>query len=723
MERMLSLGQLPVEYRLLGAVPEPWRPEDSMAVAKLVDYGLSFSTADLEWGLAASYAGSWILGLYLDYARWIHGLGRQIVRDVSEVLADKALGESFAGNPPVAGPEDSEPAGYYVDLEALREMLEGYARLVASVRKVAGIPLAAPGFSNNWVVHGMHTASGYPLLANDPHLSLSVPPVWYEAHLVANDTGLNVYGVAFPGIPFIVIGRNENVAFGFTNSMVDVVDLYYYVWSDDGRYLYKGSWLEPRKHVERILVRTSRGFEERTITVHETVHGRVVEFTAGNRTYRLAVRATTLMPSPVAVWAYLMNHAESVWDFVEAQRYFYSPIQNAVVADTRGNVLYAPVGLVPVRTRLPLVRVETAHGLIEVPNTGFLPYNGSRGEGEWAGFLPFHMVPRLLNPSWGYVATANNMIAYSYLPGRSQLYLQWSFLDSYRWLRIDEMLRRRMGGGGLTLDDMREIQMDYHSAALRQVLGMLLDHLPTQGLGELEERAADMLREWLREGCPMDAGRPEPAIGYAWAYTLLKHLWGRLAGEKGIPLGQEEALDVLRLEVVEYVLAAASRGDTWYLERLAGRASLEELAAETLREAVRYLRSFYGTDDPSSWIWGQAHRLEAKHALGSVIGWLNYPELEMPGGPFTVNVAPMVGLGSGVEHGPSVRFIADMSPGATGLIVIPGGNSGSPFSPYFDNQLLDWLTGRYHPVRLDRGPESLGDIAVGTAVFSPKGGR
>ncbi|MET1101080.1 MAG: penicillin acylase family protein [Pyrodictiaceae archaeon] len=711
-DHMLSTGKLPLEYRILGVKPDHWSPEDCMAIAKLVDYGLSFSIDDLEWGLVASYAGSWVLGLYLDYAGWLDKLGRRIIADVSEVYTNHSLGEEFAGEPPIAEPSDAMVLDYYVNLKAMRPLLEGYLKLAYSAARLIGLEPGEQWFSNNWVVHGMHTRTGYPLLANDPHLALSVPPVWYEAHLVARDTGLNVYGVAFPGIPFIIIGRNKDVAFGFTNSMIDVVDLYYYVWKN-GKYFYKGKWLEPKKHVEKILVRTGKGLEERSITILETVHGRIVEFQVGNKTYRLAVKATTLIPSPVAVWAYLIDHARSVMDFIRAQRYFYSPIQNAVVADAKGNILYAPVGLVPVRTRLPLVKLETPRGSVVVPNTGFLPYNGSRGEGEWIGYIPFYMLPRLLNPSWGYVATANNMISYSYLPGNNSMYLQWSFLDSYRWMRINEMLVSKLKRYKLSVNDMKEIQMDYHSAALRQVLGILLKTMPSSGLGEVEDKALTMLRKWAEEtNYSMDANRPEPSIAYAWAYMMLKKLWGRLASKAGMPFGYDEILHLLRLEILEYVFSRALQGDTWYLEKIAGTSNLTRIAIDSFKDAIKYLENFYRTRKVEDWIWGKAHMIRAEHILGSILPWLNYKPLEAPGGPFTVNVAPMIGLGNGVSHGPSVRFIADLSPGATGLIVIPGGDSGSPFSPYYDNQFVSWLRGAYHAIRLDDEPNKLSDIAV-----------
>ncbi len=704
---MARTGRLPLEYRLLGVDPEPWSPVDSMAVAKLIDYVLSFNDNDLLWGLVASRTGGWVLGLYMDYAEWVYREGRVIVGKGESLYRNESLA-GFRPEQPVAHPRDSVVLDYTVDLEGLGEALKGFIEAKMEAESIAA-PLywaLREGFSNNWVVGGSLTASGHPLLANDPHLALTAPPVWYEVHLVSRDTGLNVYGVAFPGVPFVVIGRNQYISFGYTNSMVDVVDLYYYVWNGS-KYYYNGSWLEPRRSVEEILVRRGNGYDRVELEVFETMPGRIVEFDTGAGKYRVAVKATTLMPEPIAVWAYMVNHARSVYDYLEAQRYFYSPIQNAVVADGE-NILYSPSGLVPIRTRLPLV--DVGDGRL-VPNTGFLPFNGSRAEGEWIGFLSFKDIPRLLNPGRGFVATANNMIIHNYTLDGAPVYLQWSFLDSYRWMRIAELVEEKSRGKGLTAEDMRAIQMDVKSKAAEELVPVLVALAEKAGgLGGLERKALDMLKNW---DYVMDADKPEPSIAYAWLFVALNTTWSSVAEKAGLRLGYHELLHVLRLEMLEYMLKTSKGGE--YLEKLTGM-SPEQLASQTLRKAIEYLEKYYGSREPRDWVWGRAHRVLIAHAMGKLLPWLNYPVEPAPGGPFTVNVAPMIGLGDPVTHGPSVRLVADMAPGATGLIVLPGGDSGHPFSKYYDNQYLDWLRGVYHPVVLASDP---GDVEGVVLVLNP----
>ena len=692
-----SHNRLPLEYRILGAKPEPWRPEDSMAVAKLIDYVLSFNNNDLVWGLIASKTGPEPLALYVDYRAWLSSKGRVIIRDPGEIYLNESLG-GFKPPQATALPGEAKILNYTVDLAAMGKLLEGYIEAKMEAEKpwqwiARGI---LEGFSNNWVVGGSLTASGHPLLANDPHLLLTAPPIWYEVHLYSKDTGLNVYGVAFPGVPFIVIGRNNYIAFGYTNSMVDVVDLYYYVWRNN-RYYYNGSWLEPVKHVEEIRVKTPKGYRVEKLVVLETVHGRIAEFQLGNRTYRLAVRATTLMPEPIAVWAYLQDHARSVYEYLNAQRYFYSPIQNAVVAD-KDNILYSPSGLIPVRSNLPLIGLGDGR---KIPNYGMIPYNGSRGEGEWIGFIPFNKIPRLLNPSWGYVATANNLIVYNYTVNGTPLYLQWDVLDSYRWVRIASLIEKLSSEKKLTLSDMKKIQMDTKSMAAEKMIPLLLGLVRGEKLSPLASKATEMLRKWDYE---MNPEKPEPSIAYAWLYVLINTTWSKIAEKAGIPLDYHLLLHILKLEMLEYMLST-DKGRK-YLEDITGFPP-RQLAKTTLEKAVKYLEEYFSTGKPEKWVWGKAHRILIAHILGGILTWLNYPPRPEPGGPFTVNVAPMIGLGNPVTHGPSVRFVADLAPGRTGEIVLPGGDSGHPFSKYYENQYLDWLNGVYHKILMPSNPSSL----------------
>ncbi len=678
----LENNAIPIEYRLLGLKPEPWKPEDSIAVAYVIVHGLAFSRTDSLVASLAAANGGWIVSLYLDAKEWLKDA--TIIRgDEWRLYTDVARGLGFKPPVPIAYPNQSRVADNVYRLESLHKYLLAVARI-----PVTGFPLQASA-SNNWILSGKVTATGYPILANDPHLELSVPPVWYEFHIVAANTGLNSYGVGFPGVPFVIIGRNSHVAVGYTNSMIDVVDYYFYVWRDNTTYLYRGEWRKVETVSEVIPVYDLRGgYQYHTITIAKTVHGPLLEVKVGNETVRLAVRTTTTMPSTLLVWAYMVMHAHNVYDILRAQQYFYAPIQNAVAADDSGNILYSPTGLIPIRTNLPKVVVESPEGEKVIVNRGFLPFNGSRGEGEWIGFLPFTLIPRLLNPPEGFVATANN-----YITATHPAYLQFAVCDRYRFERIRSMIESFIASKGrLTIEDVMTIQTDYHSLAARNIITLVSKLL-----------GSDLLPGW---DYAMRSNDYRPTIAFEVAFKLHDTLWRRVFERAG--LSPSYGCGGVRLELTEYILRKVVEGDPWYLRRL-GVNDPSDLVSTVVEEAKKELAKLYGTSDETKWVWGVKHRYRIEHLLGSFFPWLNYRSYPAPGDPYTVNPSPETRIGEGVKHGPSVRFIADMRPGAepAGYMQLPGGNIDNPFSPFFDNQLEGWVKGEYHEIWMYTNPSTL----------------
>ena len=722
-ESLRGRDLLPPEYRLLGVEPEPWTPRDSIAVAKLIDYVLAFKDTDIYWGLLAGANGGWVLGLYADYIRWLNETGRSILDNPGEAFRlSNRLPEGWATRLPLAEPRDAVKLNYTVSLEALyRALTSGGPRglklepvkgLLEPVERVAPW-LRGIGFSNNWAVTPRLSVEDTALLANDPHLELTAPPIWYLVHLSSAD-GVNVYGAAFPGVPFVIIGRTRGLAFGYTNSFIDVTDFYYYRWSG-GRYYYQGRLLEPEKETVELRVnRPGRGYTVYRFTVYRTVHGPLITVHAGSHNVTVAVKSTVLVPEPIAVWAYLMNHAETVWDALEAQRYFYSPIQNMVAVDTQGHVLYSPSGLVPVRSRTPLVEAVTSHGRLLLVNTGFLPFNGSRGEGEWIGYLPFNRVPHVLDPARGWVATANNLISAEFTPIGRGPYLQWDFLDSYRWLRIASLLET-LSQDGVDLDDMRRIQLDVASEAAARILP-LVEALSQETAGGRELELLSKLNGWDHQ---MLRTRAEPSIAFEILRRLLWASWREAAARAGLdPLDPRVAGYITRLELVEYALREALRGDTFYIEKMSGMKP-PEVVSEALTAALRDLEDFYKTGNIDQWRWGRAHRLLVKHPMGSKLPWLNLGPYEVDGGPYTVNVAPISKLGDMVTVGPSLRLIAAAKAPAdrAALVSLPGGESGIFLSPHYGDLLQLWLLGRYIDADMTANPQGVEQ----TATLTPAG--
>ncbi len=668
-------NMLPPEYRLLGAEPEPWKPLDSLAVGKLIAWGLagSFSDVELKAFLDANgYEALFELGLLE------RPLNTAILGDVDDAVYPRGTWLNTTGSGSA-------------QLSISRDYLEWLERIEEFVGSLVG-----EAASNNWVVSGKLTETGYPIVANDPHLSLQAPPTWYEACLVLRGRGWVVRGVTFPGLPVIVIGRNNNVAWGFTNVGADVTDFYYYKWRD-GKYLYQGQWLEPQTIVEEIRIKTGSGYRVVKLRVNVTIHGPLVE----KYGERYALRWTGLQPTYEFIALYLMNYATSIHDYMRAQKYFMVPAQNAVYADTEGNIAYYPAGLYPIRGNLPVVEA----GSLEVPNYGFLPFNGSSGEGEWVGYIPFDEIPHVVNPERGFIATANNapVSAKSY-----KYYLGWHWADRFRHDRIVQMIQETLESKGkISVEDVMRMQTDYKSLAAETLVPLLLQALDTVpgSLSDAERQVAEMLRNW---DYVMRPDAPEPAIYTYWLKEFYDRLWEdeyEAAGIKGTFLPLETAELVLRGELDE-----PGRFSKWVDKPLG------ELVLEALRSAMDKLAKDMGTEDPAKWRWGNVHIYAFNHPLGEVLPWLNYPRYPAPGGFFTVNVAPGLKVGSG----PSIRYIADMRPGKTGYLTLPGGNSGHPFSIHYYDQLDMWVKGGYKPLLMPSSPEQV--EATETLRLVPGGG-
>ncbi|MCU7787310.1 penicillin acylase family protein [Pyrobaculum sp. 3827-6] len=544
-----------VEYLILGKRPEPWRPVDTFAVNKLVAWSLSGGEDDLQL----------------------------------KVLVD-ALGPQF------------------LDIALAREL-----NTPILPRKATFSPAIELG-SNNWIISPNLTATGRPILANDPHLSLTAPPTWIFQRVETPD--YTVMGVAFPGTPVVVIGTNGYVAWGFTNTGVDVIDYYYYVWNGT-KYLYKGAWVEADKRVERFRIcDLDNKCVEKTVEVLETVHGPVIEF----RGQRYAMRWLGNNVTLEALALYYMDRARNLTEFLNGLRYFVTPSQNTVYADRYGVVAYFASGYYPIR------------------EGGYLPFNGSRGEGEWTRYVWLPSVLNYVNPP--YLATANNKVA------DANIYLQWRWADRYRHDRITELIAQKLVRGKITVEDVMDIQRDVVDISCRDVKQLL----ELYG-GDSGRRLLDELSRW---SCEMSPGSTTASRYAAFLYNLQKLAWERFnISTTFVPF--------------EVTMASIKKG-------LIDRSVVEKAAEEALK-----------VDAP----WGSVHKYAISHLLGSAFPGLNYRRVEAPGDWFTVNVAP----GFNVAHGPSVRFIVAFGSGV--YMVLPGGPDGDPLSPLYDAMYMPWVRGEY----------------------------
>ena len=648
-------GVLPPEFVLLGAPPpEPWRPADSLVILKL-----------LAWELSGNWRDE------LLRAR----LSRRLsARQIAE------LWPPYPDDGPVALPASAGP-----DLAAL------YRRLPLDALWAGTPPGPARGVgSNNWVVAGSRSESGRPLLANDPHLGLQAPGPFYLAHLSA--PGLEVVGATVPGMPAVILGRTDRIAWGFTNTYPDSQDLFIERAdpADPGRYLAPGG---ARPFVVRSEIIRVDGADDVVLAVRETRHGPVISDLFGDAGAIadgevIAFAWTALADDDVTAQAGIkLNRARNWGDFVDAMRDFHVPQQNVVYADVDGNVgFYAPA-------RVPIRKA----------GDGRAPVPGWSGEYDWTGFVPFAALPHSLNPAGGRIVTANNRI----VPDGYPYFITHDWAPPYRARRITDLID---GRARHTRESFRDIQADDTSLMARDMLARLRHAEPAS---EAARAALALLEGWNGE---MGRERPEPLVFAAWYRALTRRVY---ADELG-PLF--EAAWGQRPLFMRWVMDG---GGAHWCDDVATDATetCAEIAARALDDAVTELAERYG-DDPADWRWGDAHYADHAHGvfrrrppLGALLG----VRIANGGDRFTVNVgtyafrdpeAPFVQV-----HGPVMRAIYDLADLDGSLFVLGTGQSGNPLSPHYRDMAVRWRD--HSPFAVPMRREAVERTAVARLVLSP----
>jgi len=615
---------LPLEFRLLEYEPDPWTGTDVMLGEKQIAWGLTGSFRALRKATVAAELGPETAEQLYPY-RMDHDA--PIVRD--------GVGEF---DTETVAPKSKDPA---VD-PALLSWLSAFE--------------SPPGIgSNSWVVSGEHTESGTPILANDPHLTLMAPPVWYEANLRTDD--LSVRGVTFPGIPFVIIGENHAGAWGFTNTGTDVIDFYRYD-TRNGEYRYGDEWREFETESRTIAVADG---EDREVTVRKTVHGPVVgtESDGDDLTSEVGVAWTGLAATKTVDAVRQMSHSDGLESFREALRDFDLPPQNCVYADRDGNTLYYVTGRHPRRyTDGDPVRGTRVFDGSEREGEwpGYTPY----GESSWEGFVPFDEKPHVENPD--YLGTANQRIVDD---DRYPYYLAEAYGAPFRGQRLWDRLDRRIESDDpVTPEFMRDLQGDAYDKRAELFVPTILSARAT-----IDD---DLSGELDRLG--------------SWDYRMIRNSRAALVFARFVEHYRREVFEDLlqdalddRRDVEEYypndwVLLHLDDGD-WFPE---GR---EAAIATALRNAI---------DEIEEWDWatyGDYNVTAIDHPFGQ--SWLNYPRYPTDGSPATLN-----NYRKDAAVGASWRQVCPMGDGES-MAVLPGGNDGDYFSEHYDDQLRLWAKGEY----------------------------
>jgi penicillin G amidase len=686
---------LPVEFALLRYRPEPWTIADSLSWAKMMAWSLSINwETELLRARLAEALGP-VLAAELE-PRWL-AHWPVVAPSAAATVVDSR------GVSPAVAPDLGRPGPVMPD--------------AGTADRAAGD--SSPAGSNNWVVAGRRTQSGMPLLANDMHLLMSVPAIWYENHLVcraeAREPGnatqeqaaFNVTGVTFSGIPYVVAGHNGHVAWGFTNGFADVQDLCIErmrVAPGGGvEYEYCGAWREAEVRREVIRVKGSEPVEQTVICTH---HGPVInELAPGLATpprsvgtgvalpdVPLTLRWTALEPNTMMDALAGMNRAQTCLAFREALRAWETPVQNVVYADTQGNIGYSYPGHIPVRRR----------------GDGTVPVPGWTAEYEWQGYIPFDELPHVYNPPQGFVVSANNRVTddgYPHFLGRE-------FAAGDRAQRIIELIAAQPK---LDADVIRRMHFDILSPSM-QLIALYLGRL-TLPAGEPELTAMlDMVRAWDGQ---LTADSPAAAIcevfARQWMRVLLEPKLAAVGSEAG-PVLLERVLGKGPTPFIQEGSFFGQQTWLWMLNLLGaaeshwfdlgGGETREDVLRLALQRTATYLTEKLGPPEGTAmrnWAWGRLHTLSFGHTLGvvSTLGrHLNRGPYRLPGDGTTVwaTGSGMTPESSRGVVAPPFRFIADLSDLRNCLGLLAPGNSGRPDSPHYDDQIAAWYAGEYHPM-------------------------
>jgi penicillin G amidase len=650
-----SGAALPPEFFWYRFAPEPWQPLDSVVHLKMVAYGLGGN-----WSREATRA---------------HLLGRLGPARTAEFLS----------------PDRDPDAMARPDLGALYEELQTlYARL--PLQQLAALqPIERDGLgSNNWVVGPERSITGQPLLADDPHVSLSVPGFWYLAHLSAG--GRNLVGATMPGMPGVLVGRNDHLAWGVTDSKPDVQDLYIERLNADGSaYLTPEGW---RRFTVRSEVIRVRDAADVTVHVQTTRHGPVVSNLAGRtqdvtpKRFVAALAWTALADDDVSIGAFRrINAARSAAEFRDGLRQLAVPQLSFVYADIGGEFGFIAPGRIPIRR--PQNRVE-----------GMLPVPGWDPVYDWLGYVPFESLPQSANPQQQAVWTANSRIVppdYPYLMTHDWAYPQ-------RAQRVAELLGAREMH---SIESFKAIQADVVSLRTKEILPLMLAQVPKSSQHSEVIRA---LQTW--DGSAT-LESPEQSIYAAWYGAFSRRLH---ADEFGDLVRQYPSSDP---PFVANVLRDEGGQTRWCddvrTNAVETCASLLEVALE---QALVDLQQQLGADW-RVWQWGKLHEARGSHLSlddTPVLGQLLDIVIPAPGGEGTVNVG---GYNERFQmaHGASLRMLVDLADPEEALFMCHTGQSGHFLSAHYADLTPLWRDVKY--IRIPTRRDELAPASIGTIRLNP----
>jgi penicillin amidase len=621
-------GRVPVEFRILGYSPRPWTVADSLVIEANMIKELNHYPAKVA----------------LEREKILAKLGPDLTTNLYP-------NSSWRDHPPGQDPQKmSQAAASPSDSTA--------GKLPAfTLPPATALTLRPELGSNNWVISGAHTATGKPLLSNDPHLGHQMPALWYEAHLKSGS--FDVAGITLPGTPTVIVGHNQRIAWGFTNIGPTLEDLFIENFNAGGRYQTPDGWQQPQRRHEIIHVkgRPDVGFD-----VLITRHGPIVSELYPGEKRQLALQWTLYSPNALGLPFVDVDAAQNWDEFRRAFSTWVAPGQNVVYADVDGNIGYQATGLVPIRAA----------------GDGSLPVSGPDNAHEWASFVPFDKLPSVFNPPSGILATANGRITPDGYP--YSLSVEWG--APYRTERIYKVLE---GDKKFTAADMLALQTDVYSAFDRfcaERFVYALDHVT--GLSPRARQARELMRKWDGRMLASSSAAAIESSARGELYRLL--LQPKLGPADG--KGDEGALSwktydwFMRPVWLENVLLYQPQ--RWLPAQFK---NFNELLAAAVNAAIQAPGA---PSDLAAWHWGDLNPVEINHPIFGAVPvlrrWTGPGRHPQSGNTYTVKAVSS-------HHGPSERTTVDLANLDNSTLNIVTGQSGNLLSPYYMDQWPAWFHG------------------------------
>jgi penicillin amidase len=660
----LDRRDVPFEFRLLGAEPSRWEPVFSLYLLKLMGW-------DLTYGLASD----------LRRLRAQAMVGKQATDALAPV--NSPIQQPIQANGQTSHRFDISriPPPGRPDLAARERVSEIEVALGLLPDDRAGEPEPTVLGSNNWAVAPERTAAGYALLAGDPHLGLSLPSTWYEAHLVVPGE-LDVYGVTFPSVPSIVIGFNRDIAWSFTNTGADVIDYYEEEFDDPNRptrYRVDGEWRELARRVEAYRDRGGAVLAVDTFLV--THRGPVVT----HEDRPLSMRWIVLEGSGSTDALWKAARAASVEEYLAAMEGFAAPAQNMIVADRSGTIAIRSNGYFP----------------LHPDGLGLEVRDGRTSSSDWVGFWPLSRYPFSIDPDQGYLASASQR---PIVPRVDPTYLGADWLSPWRAIRINALLA---ADSAVTPDAMRRFQTDPVNARAEIFVPFFseaVDRLAQDSEAtDAAREAARLLAEWdLRY-----TKQNERAVLFEYAMNeLATRTWDELLAEREV--GPARRVYTPASAVLASLLHQPE--SIWWDDRRTPEVEdRDAILIASLMAGLERARREHGEPNEGGWRWAGIRHANIYHLLG--LPSLSALDLPVQGGPGNLN--PSSGGGT---HGASWRMVVEMGPEVRAWSIYPGGQSGNPVSPRYRDRIEKWVNGELDPVRFPFTAADLDSSAVSSTL-------